>query len=74
MGQDYGAPDIDYDRFSARWDDTQEGPLLRQLVDRYDDRGLVIKTKKSSKPAQAQGNAKSGTPEMDKAVKRELAK
>ena len=39
-----GVPDIDYDRFSARWDDPEEGKLLKQFVDRFDGNGLVIKT------------------------------
>jgi len=38
------APDIDYERFAARWDDPNEGPLLKQFVDRFDGNGLVIKT------------------------------
>jgi hypothetical protein len=41
-GQQYGAPDIDYDRFAARWD---ADPILKQLVTRFDGHGLVVKTK-----------------------------
>jgi hypothetical protein len=36
-----GAPSIDYDRFAARW---ETDPVLKQLVDRFDGSGLVIKT------------------------------
>lgn len=41
----YGAPAIDYDRFAARWD---ADPIIQQLVDRFDDSGLVIKTQRQS--------------------------
>ena len=39
-----GSPDIDYDRFAARWEDPTEGPLLKTLVDKFDGNGLTIKT------------------------------
>jgi hypothetical protein len=41
-GQNYGAPDIDYDRFAARW---ESDPVLKQLVARFDGQGVVVKTK-----------------------------
>lgn len=41
-GSNYGSPSIDYDRFAARW---ETDPILKQLVDRFDGNGLVIKTK-----------------------------
>ena len=41
--QQYGSPDIDYVRFSKRW---ESDPILKQLVDRFDGHGLVIKTRK----------------------------
>lgn len=40
-GRNFGAPSIDYDRFAARW---ETDPVLKQLVDRFDGQGLVIKT------------------------------
>ena len=40
----FGAPNIDYDRFLARWEDPAEGPMLKKLVDRFDGTGIVIKT------------------------------
>ena len=40
-GQGFGAPAIDYDRFAARW---EQDPILKQLVDRFDGNGLVVKT------------------------------
>ena len=45
-----GSPDIDYDRFNARWEDPEQGPVLKQLVDRFDSSGLIIKTKEREKP------------------------
>lgn len=53
IGQDYGAPDIDYDRFAARW---ESDPILKQLVDRFNGQGLVIKTEKSQPEPEEQGN------------------
>lgn len=41
MMQPYGAPDIDYDRFSARYD---SDPTLQQLVNKFDGKGVVVKT------------------------------
>lgn len=41
MGHQYGAPDIDYDRFAARW---ETDPILKKLVDRFDGHGLVVNT------------------------------
>ena len=52
MGQDYGAPDIDYDRFAARW---ESDPILKKLVARFDGNGLIIKTdKKEPQPMQGE--------------------
>jgi hypothetical protein len=64
LGQQYGAPDIDYDRFAARWD---ADPILKQLVARFDGHGLVVKTKnKEDEPEQ--GDTKPSM--MDKAAER----
>ena len=51
-GQQYGAPDIDYDRFAARW---ESDPILKKLVDRFDGHGVVIKTQKHAEQPE-QGN------------------
>ena len=51
-GQQYGSPDIDYDRFAARW---ESDPILKKLVDRFDGHGLVIKTQKNAEHPE-QGN------------------
>jgi hypothetical protein len=63
-GQQYGAPDIDYRRFAARWD---SDPILKQLVTRFDGHGLVVKTKNK------EDETEQGTPKpsmMDKAAER----
>lgn len=44
LGQNDGAPDIDFERFSAQWDQEDESGILHQLVDRFDETGLVLKT------------------------------
>lgn len=61
IGQQYGAPDIDYDRFAARW---ESDPIMKKLVTRFDGHGLVIKTDKQE-PELPQGE-KSGM--MDRAA------
>jgi len=64
LGQQYGAPDIDYDRFAARWD---ADPVLKQLVARFDGHGLVVKTKnKEAEPEQGEPQPSM----MDKAAER----
>ena len=66
-GSEYGAPDIDYDRFDARFN---SDPILKQLVDRYDEHGLVVKTDKhEAKPEQGQA-----TGEVSKMAKRATQK
>lgn len=56
-GQNYGAPDIDYDRFAQRFD---TDPIIKQLVQRFDGHGVVIKTdKKEPKPGQGKPVGKS---------------
>ena len=39
LGQEYGAPDIDYDRFAARW---ESDPILKKLVARFDGHGVIV--------------------------------
>jgi len=67
-GQNYGAPDIDYDRFAARW---ASDPVLKQLVDRFDGQGVVIKTK-GAEDEPEQGEPKGN--EVSKMAKRATAK
>lgn len=61
----YGAPAIDYDRFAARW---ETDPILKQIVDRFDGAGLVIKTQaQSDEPEVAQQQQDGG--EVEKMAK-----
>jgi hypothetical protein len=56
LGAQYGSPDIDYDRFAARWDsqDPQDA-ILKKLVSNFDEHGVVIKTDvHEPKPQQGQ--------------------
>jgi hypothetical protein len=59
-----GSPNIDYDRFAARW---ETDPVLKQLVDRFDANGLVIKTNDMSQQSQ-QGKEREG--DISKMAKR----
>lgn len=56
-----------YNAFSARWDDPQEGPLLKKFVDRFDGQGVVLKTH-NQEDNQQQGGEKTG--EVEKMAKR----
>ena len=56
-GQNFGSPAIDYDRFAARW---ESDPILKQLVDRFDGHGLVIKTNANSEEPEQQGAEQGG--------------
>ena len=51
-----GSPNVDYDRFAARW---ETDPILKQLVDRFDANGLVIKTDSMSQQPE-QGKEREG--------------
>ena len=62
----YGNPELDNFSFSKRWDDPVEGPLLKQLVDRFDQNSIIIKTN-SKEPSKHGGPKKNA---MDKMAKR----
>jgi hypothetical protein len=64
-GKNFGAPTIDYDRFAARW---ETDPILKQLVDRFDGAGLVVKTDNQEKPSQ--GAPKAQKSNIDSMAKR----
>jgi hypothetical protein len=57
------APLVTYREFDARW---EKEPILKQLVDRFDGHGLVIKTAAKDQPAHGQKK----TNAMDKMAKR----
>lgn len=52
--QDSGAPSIDFNAFNARWQQEEQLPpedqILHNLVDRFDNAGLVIKTTAQQQP------------------------
>jgi len=56
-GQNFGAPTIDYDRFAARW---ESDPILKQLVDRFDGAGLVVKTDDQEQATQTSHKEREG--------------
>jgi hypothetical protein len=64
-GQNFGAPAIDYDRFAARW---ETDPILKQLVDRFDGAGIVVKTNNQEQPMQ--GAPKAQNSNIDSMAKR----
>lgn len=70
--QDSGAPSIDYTGFNARWAQEENLPpeeqILHNLVDRFDNRGLVIKTntKEPGQMSTGQVQAKSKISQMAK--------
>ena len=57
------APLVRYREFSARW---EKEPILKQLVDRFDGHGLVVKTAAKDQPEQGQKKTSS----IDKMAKR----
>jgi len=66
-GQQFGSPDIDYDRFAARW---ESDPILKKLVDRFDGNGLVIKTQKhAEQPEQGNPEQKKASNAVDQMAK-----
>lgn len=54
---------IDYDAFAARW---ESDPILKQLVDRFDANGLVIKTNNGEDPQQHTGHKENELARMAK--------
>ena len=44
--QNMGVP-ISYEAFARRWDDEQEGPLLKKLVKKFSAAGLTLKTREA---------------------------
>lgn len=46
--QAYGAPDVDYDSFAARFD---SDPVLQSIIDNFDEHGIKIKTEQGTQQA-----------------------
>ena len=70
IGQNYGLPAIDYDRFAIRW---ETDPELQNVVDRFDQNGIVLKTDKME-PTEVPGNVDQGESEVSKMAKHALKK
>ena len=68
IAKNSGAPEIDYDRFAARW---ESDPILKDIVDRFDGAGLVIKTQQPQSTEHS-GKEKAGAGEVSKMAKRAL--
>lgn len=51
------APTVGYDQFDARWNDPEEGPILKKYVQRYDGHGIVLKTD-ANEPEMGDGEEK----------------
>ena len=67
----YGAPDIDFDRFSQLYD---SDPVIQSMIDNFDEHGIQIKTNAGSKQAMpAQHSAAPDKPMMAAAEKRAAA-
>lgn len=47
VAREYGGPAIDYDRFAIVW---ESDPEIQNIVDRFDQNGLVIKTTTMEEP------------------------
>jgi hypothetical protein len=64
--------DDSYNAFATRWDNPEEGEVLKRFVDRFDGNGVVLKTGDGdSQPMQGQPE-KSG--QMDQMAKRATQK
>jgi hypothetical protein len=50
--QSMGVP-ISYEAFARRWDDEQEGPLLKKLVKKFDGGGLTLRTREAQPSKQS---------------------
>ena len=67
LGDNNHGHDTSYTAFSARWDDPQEGPLLKKFIDRFDGQGVVLRTNNQEDRPQQGGEP---TGEVEKMAKR----
>ena len=72
-GQANGSPALDYERFAAQYDAEDETGILHQLVDRFDNNGLVIKTNQTS-PEGEQPAVQASSGWVEQSAKRAAAK
>lgn len=68
--QNNGAPAIDQERFAAQWDAEGDAGILHQIVDRFDNNGLVLKTANSDQLAVANKEKESSISKIAKKVAR----
>ena len=64
-----GAPFLDYERFAAQYDSEDESGILHQLVDRFDNNGLVIKTNVTSPQGEAPMDTSGGIDKLSQNAK-----
>ena len=57
-----GVP-ISYTAFAARWDSEKEGPILKQLVQKFDGGGLILRTQ-DAQPSKENDTAPSEVSKM----------
>lgn len=69
--QAYGAPDVDFDSFSERFD---SDPVIQSLIDNFDEHGIVIKTHRGSEQAAMPQADTETKPAMAASIKRQAAK
>lgn len=67
MGQQFGAPGIDFDRFAARFD---SDPVIQGMVDNFDKSGIVLKTQHTQDQQAMPQSPEAGNPMMAAAAKR----
>ena len=65
-----GVGEFDYDTFKMAYD---ADPIIQALVDRFDQRGISLATKKS-KPAASTSDGQAGGSSVSQAAKRATAK
>lgn len=64
--------DDSYNAFAARWDNPDEGEVLKRFVDRFDGNGIVLKTGDNEEQPMQQGKEKTGA--VDQMAKRATQK
>ena len=72
IGQNYGAPAIDFDGFSNVW---EMDPTIQSVVDSFDNHGIIIHTDnmgQSEMPAPDQGKSGALSTMAKRATKRAL--
>lgn len=72
LTSEYGAPSIDFERFSKEY---EENLNLQKLVDRFDKDGIVVRTDKTAKPQDiTSAHIEGDTRELNKMAKNAIPK